>query len=288
MGILDDLKMQYRLGGVAERIIFWNIACFVIPYVLMGILSLFTVQFDFFHWFSLSSNPSDLLWKPWSIITYAFFHAGFLHIFFNLLWFHFAARLFQTFFTQKQLLGVYFLGAIVGGVFFILSFLVFPRFSGLNVPMVGASAAVNAVLIAIAVYAPHMSIRLFFLGNVKLWHIAVCFFILDLIRLSGSNAGGHLSHIGGALFGYIFIKQLQNGNDLTRFFSAFIDWFLAFFKSKKEKPFRKVHRNENPASQTNTNNISQQQIDAILDKISQSGYDSLTKKEKELLFKAGK
>jgi membrane associated rhomboid family serine protease len=288
MGIFDDLKMQYRLGGVAEKLIFWNIGCFVVPFVLMGILSLLTIQFDFIHWFSLSSNPADLLWKPWSIVTYAFFHAGFFHILFNLLWFHFASRLFQTFFTQKQLLGVYILGAILGGVFFILSFMVFPRFSGLQVPMVGASAAVNAVLIAIAVYSPYMPIRLFFLGNVKLWHIAVTFFILDLIRLSGANAGGHLSHIGGALFGYIFIKQLQNGNDLTQKFSEFVDWILQFFQSKKEKPFRKVHRNEKPMRQSNEGQITQQQIDAILDKISQSGYDSLTKQEKELLFKAGK
>lgn len=288
MGILDDLKMQYRLGGVAEKLIFWNIGCFVVPYVLMGLLSLFRLNFDFVHWFSLSSNPADLLWKPWSIVTYAFFHADFFHILFNLLWFHFASRLFQTFFTQKQLLGVYILGAVVGGAFFILSFLIFPRFSGLQVPMVGASAAVNAVLIAIAVYSPYMPIRLFFLGNVKLWHIAVTFFILDLIRLSSANAGGHLSHIGGALFGYIFIKQLQNGNDLTRKLSDLIQVITQFFHSKKEQPFRKVHRNESPVGQTKGSQISQQQIDAILDKISQSGYDSLTKQEKEMLFKAGK
>ena len=288
MSILDDLKMQYRLGGVAEKIIFWNIGCFAIPFVLMGVLSLFNVDFDFTYWFSLSSDPADLLWKPWSILTYAFLHAGFLHIFFNLLWFHFASRLFQTFFTQKQLLGVYILGAIAGGIFFIISFLIFPKFSGFNVPMVGASAAVNAVLIAIAVYAPYTPIRLFFLGNVKLWHIAVGFFVLDLIRLSGTNAGGHLSHIGGALLGYIFIKQLQNGNDLTRNFSSLIEWVLSLFESKKERPFRKVHRNEKPVQKSNHNSISQQQIDAILDKISQSGYESLTKAEKELLFKAGK
>jgi membrane associated rhomboid family serine protease len=238
----------------------------------------------------MSSNPADLLWKPWSLITYAFFHAGFFHILSNLIVFHFSSRLFLTFFTQKQLLGVYIQGAIFGALFFLISYYVFPRFSGLTAPMVGASAAVNAVLFAIAIYAPHMQIRLLLIGNVKLWHIALVFFVLDLIRLSGSNAGGHIAHIGGVFFGYLFISQLKNGNDITKWFSNFIDYMMQLGKPKKQ-PFKKVYKNE-PAPYRTTSKLSkteeQKKIDAILDKISQSGYDSLSKEEKEFLFKAGK
>lgn len=288
MRFFDELKLQYKIGGVPEKLIYWNVALFAIPFVLQGLLSLFNIGFNFSHYVSMSSNPVDLLWKPWSIITYAFFHASFFHILSNLIVLHFSSRLFLTFFTQKQLLGVYLLGAIFGALFFLISYFVFPRFSGINAPMVGASAAVNAILFAIAIYAPQMQIRLLLIGNVKLWHIALVFFILDLIRLSGSNAGGHIAHIGGVFLGYLFIAQLKNGNDVTKWVSTTIDYFANL---GKPKPLRKVYKSENPTTysrSTSNKTSNQKQIDAILDKISQSGYESLTKEEKEFLFKAGK
>uniref|UniRef100_UPI00404941D8 rhomboid family intramembrane serine protease n=1 Tax=Flavobacterium sp. TaxID=239 RepID=UPI00404941D8 len=288
MRFFDELKLQYKIGGVPEKLIYWNVALFAIPYVIQGLLSLFKIGFDFEQFVSMSSNPADLLWKPWSIITYSFFHATFLHILSNLIVLHFSSRLFLTFFTQKQLLGVYLQGAIFGALFFLISYFVFPKFSGMNHPMVGASAAVSAVLFAIAIYAPQMQIRLLLIGNVKLWHIAIVFFVLDLIRLSGTNAGGHIAHIGGVFLGYLFISQLKKGNDVTKWVSATIDYFTNL---GKPKPLRKVYKSENPTTYSRTATTktpNQKQIDAILDKISQSGYDSLTKEEKEFLFKAGK
>ncbi|MEZ4838805.1 rhomboid family intramembrane serine protease [Flavobacterium sp.] len=289
MGIVDEIKQQFRMGGVNEKLIYLNVFLFAVPWILTGVLSLFAIVFNFTHYISLSSNPSDLLWKPWSILTYAFFHADIFHILFNLIVLNFAGRLFLTFFTQKQLLSLYLLGAIFSGFIFIVSYLVFPALIKQNAALIGASGAIMAVLFATTTYAPYMQIRLLLIGTVKLWHIALFYLIIDLISLSFSNVGGHIAHLGGALFGYLYSSQLKNGNDITKPFTSFVDGLVNLFRSRKSTPFKKVHKNQNytrskPASKDKT----QQQIDEILDKISKSGYDSLTKEEKEFLFKAGK
>ncbi len=288
--ILDDLKLQFKSGDVTTKLIFWNIGLFVVPYVLMGILSLLSIQFPFIEYVSLSSDPANLLWKPWSIITYAFFHEGFLHILFNMLMLHFSGRIFITFFTGKQLLSLYLLGSIFAGAIYILCYAIFPSLILITTSLIGASGAVMAILFATASYAPNMQLRLFIFGNVKLWHIALVLIIVDLIQMPQSNTGGHLAHLGGAFFGYIYIRQLKSGNDIGKWLSNLID---SVSGQKKQHKFKKVHRNYAPR-QTSTNSKiitkdkSQQQLDDILDKISRSGYDSLTKDEKEFLFKAGK
>jgi membrane associated rhomboid family serine protease len=289
MNFLEEIKQQYRLGGVTEKLIYWNVALFAIPWILKGILSLFGIPFGFLEYVSLSSNPADLFWKPWSIITYGFFHADIFHILFNLIILNFVGRLFLTFFTQKQLLSLYFMGLIFAGFIYILSYLFFPALANQVVMLIGASGAIMAVLFGVATYSPQMQVRLLLIGNVRLWHIAVVYLVIDLISLSFSNVGGHIAHLGGALFGYLYASQLKNGKDITKGFSSFMDWFITLFQRNTKTPFKKVHKNKtytkpNPPSKDK----SQQQIDEILDKISQSGYDSLTKEEKEFLFKAGK
>lgn len=299
MGIIDDLKMEYRIGGITQRLIFWNVGLFVIPMVVFSILSLFNIELPFLRWdlrgvsdwLSLSSNPADLLWKPWTLITYAFLHAGFLHLFFNMMVLYFSGRLFLTFFTQKQLFGLYILAGIFAGLLYIISYSFIPSLSGIgSTKMVGASAAIMAILVASAVYAPYYQVRLLLIGVVKLWHIALVLIVLDLIQVSAENQGGHLAHLGGALFGFIYIKSLQSGTDMSKGISVIIDFFTNLFKPRKSTPFRKVHRNPNqtvkPAPKVK--DITQKQIDDILDKISKSGYDSLTKEEKDFLFKVGK
>ena len=293
MNILDDLKLQYKIGGISQQIIYWNVALFVIPYVLFAVLALFSVNIDFLKYVSLSSNPADLLWKPWSIITYAFFHSGFLHLLFNMLVLNFSSRLFLTYFTQKQFLNLYFVGSIFAGIIYICCYFLFPSLAHLNVSLVGASGAIMGILFAAAAYSPFMEVRLLLIGNVKLWHIAFFLIIIDLIQLPLENTGGHLAHLGGALFGYLYIKQLQRGNDLGSWFSNTIDAVVTAFGKQKATPFKRVHRNYAPKPEITVSKIvskdkAQQQIDEILDKISQSGYDSLTKEEKEFLFKAGK
>ncbi|MDZ4330021.1 MAG: rhomboid family intramembrane serine protease, partial [Flavobacterium sp.] len=281
MNIIDDLKLQYKIGGIVTRLIFWNAALFVLPWLLFALLSLLGINIDYIHYVSLSSNPAHLLWKPWSLLSYAFFHSGIMHIIFNMIVLNFAGRLFMTYFTSKQLLGLYVLSAIFAGISYILVFYVL----NINAPIVGASAAIMAILVATTTYHPLMDLRLLIIGNVKLWHITAVIVIVDLMQLRSENMGGHISHLSGAFFGFIFIKLLQNGTDLSTVVTRIIDFFANLFKKNTSTPFKKVHKNyskplEKSVSKIVTKDKSQQQIDEILDKISQSGYDSLTKEEK--------
>lgn len=289
MSLLKDFKQQYILGGVTEKLIYWNVILFAVPWILTGILALFGIKFGFVEYISLSSNPSDLLWKPWTIISYAFFHADFFHILFNLIILNFVSRLFMTYFTQKQLLSLYLLGAIFAGFVYIASYLIFPALIRQEAILIGASGAVMTILFAVAAFNPYMEIRLLLIGRIKLWHIAVFYLVVDLISLSSSNVGGHIAHLGGALFGYLYSSQIKNGTDITKTFTGFMDYIVNLFSGSKKTSFKKVHKNNTyTVPKTKPKDQSQQKIDAILDKISKSGYDSLTKEEKEFLFKAGK
>ena len=295
--IIDDLKLQYNIGGVANKLIYWNVGLFAIPYLLNGIFGLMQINKNAFDFISLASNPAEILWKPWSLITYGFFHFGFFHIFFNMLILNFSSRLFLTYFTSKQLLSLYFSGLLFSGIIYIICYYLFPSLSNLHVTLIGASGTIMAIFFAVATFNPLMEIRLMFIGNVKIWHIAFVYLILDLIQLPLENTGGHIAHLGGALFGYIFVKQIQSGTDITSWFTAILDYFSNVFSSNKNS-FKKIHRNPKPVNNNNssskvaatiiTKDKKQQQIDEILDKISKSGYDSLSSSEKEFLFTAGK
>lgn len=286
MSIWEDVKMQYRLGGITQKIIYWNVALFAIPFAIKGILFLFQISFPFETWFALSSNPLELIWRPWSLLTYGFFHAGFFHLLFNLLVFHFAAQIFTTYFTQKQLLNHYLVSILFAGAFYLISYQIFPALSNHQSLMVGASGAVMSVLIAVAVFQPMMQVRLLLIGTVKLWQIALVLFLLDLMKLASDNTGGHLTHLGGTLYGYWFASQIKNGTDINAWFGKLMDGILNFsWKKSNQKNHLKTIKN-NKVSSSSKPNINQQQakIDAILDKISKSGYDSLSKEEKEFLF----
>ena len=281
--ILDDLKFQYRIGGIANKMIYWNVGFFLLSIIFFYQFK--SGAFDFPNWLAVSSDPTTVLIKPWTLLTYAFFHYGFLHLFFNMMVLNFSSRLFLTFFTQKQYLGLYILSAIFAGLCFVTSFYLLHQTSS----MVGASAAIMALLVATTTYQPLMEIRLLLIGNVKLWHITAVLLLLDLLQIQMENTGGHIAHLSGAFFGYIYIKLLQNGTDLSRIVNAVID----LFTQKKATPFKRVHVNpKKPAIKRESKIVlkdkTQQQLDDILDKISQSGYESLTAEEKEFLFKAGK
>jgi membrane associated rhomboid family serine protease len=287
MNILDDLKLQYKTGGMVQKLIFWNIGLFLVFTLLDVVLKFSKIDFNYFDVVALSSDINTFLVKPWTIITFNFFHAGIFHLIFNLLILHFSGRLFNTYFTDKQLFGVYVLGGIFSGITFVLSYF----FIGKAGLLVGASGAIMAILIATTTYAPFMLLRIPLIGIVKLWHVAFVILFIDLIQLPLENTGGHLAHLGGALFGFIYIKILQSGTDLTKPLSMFLDAIVNIFKPRTKTPFKKVHRNTTKNvvnSSTSKKDFTQKQIDDILDKISKSGYDSLTKEEKEFLFKAGK
>jgi membrane associated rhomboid family serine protease len=285
--IIDDLKMQYKFGGMAQRLIYWNIACFLVSLVFFYQFKVGV--FDFPNWIALSSEPLVFITKPWTLLTYSFFHDGFGHIFFNMLVLNFSSSLFLTFFNQKQLLGLYVLSAIFAGIAFVLGYYLL----NLSASIVGASGAIMAILVAATTYSPLMNVRLLLIGNVKLWHITLVILVIDLMQIRLDNSGGHIAHLAGAFFGFIYIKLLENGTDLSKIVSTILDFFVNLFSKSPSTPFKKVHKNykrptAKPTSKIVTKDKTQQQIDEILDKISRSGYDCLTKEEKEFLFKAGK
>lgn len=287
MGIWDELKMQYKMGGFEQKVIYWNVGLF-----LVSIVAFYRFKFGFFDfpsWIALSSDWNVAIRNPWTLLTYSFFHAGFFHLLFNMMVLNFSGRLFLTFFNQKQFLGLYLLSAIFAGIVFVGGY----YFLGQNASIVGASGAIMAILVATTTYSPQMNLRLLLIGNVKLWQFTAVIVILDLLYIFAENTGGHIAHLAGAFFGFVYVKLLQNGTDLSTGVSIIFDKVANIGSPKKPAPFKKVHRNNGAKAIKNTSKIvtkdkTQQQIDEILDKISRSGYDSLTATEKEFLFKAGK
>ena len=286
MNIIEDIKNQYRTGGIVQKLIFWNIGLYLLSLIFFYNFSF--GNFNFPSWLALYSNFDDFIFSPWTLFSYMFLHAGFLHLLFNMMVLHFSGRLFETYFTQKQLFGLYILGGIFSGIAFLVLFLLIGKSSVL----VGASGAIMALLIATATYAPFMQIRLMLIGVVKLWQVAFVIVLLDLIQLPLDNSGGHLAHLAGALFGFIYIKMLNSGTDVSKIISSIQEFFENILKPKKKTPFKKVHKNKAYSNSTSftkkEKSMDQKKIDDILDRISQSGYDSLTKEEKEFLFKVGK
>jgi len=286
MNIIEDIKSQYRTGGIVQKLIFWNIGLYLLSLIFFYNFSF--GNFNFPSWLALYSNFDDFIFSPWTLFSYMFLHAGFLHLLFNMMVLHFSGRLFETYFTQKQLFGLYILGGIFSGIAFLVSFLLIGKTSVL----VGASGAIMALLIATATYAPFMQIRLMLIGVVKLWQVAFVIVLLDLIQLPLDNSGGHLAHLAGALFGFLYIKMLNSGTDVSKIISSIQEFIENILKPKKKTPFKKVHKNKANSGSTSftkkEKSMDQKKIDDILDRISQSGYDSLTKEEKEFLFKVGK
>lgn len=280
--IIDDLKYSYKSGGIAQKIIYWNVGIGLVVLILDAFFSTFSAQV--LSWLVLNSNLSILAFKPWTILTYSFIHAGVIHLLFNMIMLFFVNRLFSTFFSEKQFLTLYVFGALLGGIFFVIG----SQFMTTGTVLVGASAATIAPLVGMAVHAPMMQVRLALIGNVKMWHIAVFIIVLDIIQLNTSNVGGHLAHLGGAAMGYLYIKLLEKGYDLSSIF----DRISNLFKRSQGTKFKKVYVNRNVGNREdevgNEGETRQKKIDSILDKISKSGYESLTKDEKDFLFRAGK
>lgn len=283
MSIINDIKRRYNTGNIVEKLIYINVGLFITTMLISVFQGLYKGELNFImEWFSLNDELNALLRKPWSILSYGFLHGGFLHILLNMIVLYFIGNLFIDYFTQKQLLNFYILGTIFGGILFLFSQNYFPLFEGKSTILVGASAGISAIFIGLATYMPNYSIQLRFIGYVKLWHLAAFWIGLDILGLAGGNAGGHFAHLGGALFGFLYVRKASN-TEISLFDSLF-----SLFK-KKKKPLRTVYKsNSRKKNKTTKKDVTQDQIDAILDKISKSGYDTLTKKEKEFLFKQGK
>ncbi|MDX1363084.1 rhomboid family intramembrane serine protease [Arenibacter latericius] len=287
----QNISYYYNRLSIAEKLIVFNVAVFIVG-GLINLLFALPVNNGVDRWFRIPKDFFDFLTQPWSLITYSFFHSGIGHIFWNMIMLYFAGRIFLNLFDKKRFINVYFLGVIFGGMIFLLSYNIFPALIGQNTSLIGASAGVTAVLIFICTYLPNQEVRVIFF-NIKLWHIGVLVVLMDLIQISlGNNIGGGLAHIGGAALGYYYASQLPKGNDIGSWFSNLLDSFRNMFKGKEKKASMKtVYRRESKSSKTTRSydkESRQRKIDAILDKISKSGYESLSKAEKDFLFKAGK
>ena len=284
----QDLVYKFKTLNIANKLIVINIGVFLLFFIASF---LFNTSSDLLmQWFVLPEGPIEVLKQPWSILTYSFLHGGFMHILFNMIWLNFFSKFVLNLFSEKRFLTIYLLGALYGGLLFVTAYNVFPVFVSKAGYLLGASASVSALMVFAATYSPNISFR-FFMVTIKLWQLAVGLFLLDLFRLgSGTNPGGMLSHIGGGVFGYLYAVQLAKGNDIGLWFEKIVAGVANLFKTRKSTPFRKVHKT--PKNTTNkkatvVKDDRQIKIDGILDKIGKSGYDSLTKQEKDFLFKAG-
>jgi len=291
MSLLEDVKYKFARFNVFEKIIAVNTVIFIGTWLFRKIA--FSKTSTVLNWFELPRDFSDAIFQPWSVFTYGFLHYDFWHLFFNMLVLYVVARMFLNLLSPKLALNVYFLGIIFGALFFLLGNTLFGSSFLKSVgPLIGASAGVRAVLIFLCAYLPQTELRIIKF-NVKLWYIGVAFVVIDIIGLFGTNAGGNVAHLGGAFLGYLYATQLQKGTDIGKGFEKFMDSITALFKPKSRSKLKTVHKSKkdnlagHSKKEFNEYNT-QKQVDMILDKISKSGYESLTKAEKEFLFKAGK
>ena len=289
MTFKEQFNIRIQQLNSAEKLILINVVCFVLPMLIKTVLFLFNISStNFFNWFELSASWIDLSTKPWSIITYSFLHSGFFHLFWNMYLLFFSSKLFLNLFPSNTFFNVYFLGVVVGGITFILSYTFFPAFQNSSPVMIGASAGVMAVFIFMSTYSPDLEIRLI-LFNVKLRYLGIAFLLLDIVQIPYGNAGGHLAHLGGAILGFYYVKQLKNGKDIGKPFKNFIDKIINIFRKKpKMRTVYKKEKSQKINKKVSNAGEKQKRIDRILDKISISGYESLTQAEKDFLFKVGK
>jgi len=277
LNILNDIKYAFNKANITEKIIYINVFLFLITVLLNKYV---------IEWFALPSNLDSFLYKPWTLISYAFIHQNLFHILSNLLVLYYIGNLFLNFHTQKQFLNFYFLGGIFGGIVFLSYYYFIDKTVAL--PLAGASAAVTTIFIAIATKIPRYAIQLRFIGSVELWVLAAIWVVLSILQLANPDKGSAIAHLSGAIFGYMYATQLNKGNDIGKWFEAMVNYFSNLFKPKKKSPFKAVYKTKKRTSTKDVSKTRQRKIDDILDKISKSGYESLSKEEKDFLFRAGK
>ena len=299
--IYDEIKQSFKEGSYLTKLIYINLGVFV----LLGLNYAFvrltggSAESDFYlgKWLVLPSYVPELLHKPWTLISYMFVHeltyrGGFFHIFFNILVLYWFGKIFLVYLDQKKLLSIYLMGGIVGGLMYVAAFNLIPSFEmqALLSTNRGASGAIMAIVFAISFFKPDYEVFMLFIGRVKLKYIAIGYILIDLLGLGSDNAGGHFAHLGGALYGFLYISQYKKGRTIMKGFDKILDGLFTLFKPRSKKRF-KVSYNKPPVNDLEYNAYKvqkQEEIDKILDKISKFGYDSLSGKEKEILFKQGK
>jgi len=290
--IAGEIKRTFKEGSVLTRLIYLNIGVFLVLKIVGVFFYLAGQDFQLFQWLAVPSVTEVLVQRPWTPISYMFLHTGFIHLLFNMLGLFWFGQLFLYHFEGNKLLSVYLLGGIVGAAFYILAYNLFPVFNSVYGLLLGASASLFAILVAIAVYDPNREIHLFFIGRFPLKYVAAFYLLLSVIGISSTNPGGNIAHLGGAFWGWFYISQLRKGKDMGAGLVTFLNkagtYLPGLFKpkSRMKVSYKKPPRDDREYNRQK--NVQQDEVNRILDKIGKSGYDSLTKQEKEILFKQGK
>lgn len=301
---LNELKSFFRRKDILSRLILINVVVFTLINVVSLFLYLLNIDQNFVqtngvnrltYYLSLPSDILSFLLRPWSIITYMFVQEGVFHLFFNMIILYVGGQIFNRFIGANKLLSVYMISGMIGAILYMLTFNIFPTFGSVvnSSFAIGSSAAVLGVFVAAATFVPNLEMNVILLGNVKLKYIAILFIVLDILNIRNGNAGGHIAHIGGAIYGYFYINQLKKNIDYSLLFNKYWQHILHVFQKKgQESPFQNVHRNhKKPITDDEylkNKNKDQAEVNAILEKIKKSGYESLTTNEKQKLFKASK
>ncbi|UII27425.1 rhomboid family intramembrane serine protease [Fulvivirga maritima] len=297
-GFLDEFKNAFNRPNYSHvQLIIINVVMFVLIGLLNVIMNLAQTHVELISFIALPANVDVFITRPWTILTYMFTHVGIWHILMNMLILYWFGRILINFLGSDKLIASYVLGGLGGGVLYMLAYNLIPYFAqAVNVSILfGASAGVLAVVAAAATLVPNYTVALLFIGPVKIKYIALFYVVLSFLQSTGSNAGGEIAHLGGALVGFIYIKQIQKGTDLGNWVIRIMYFFKRLFTSspnikvsyKRTKQSRKSKAHTSTASSpVHSKKSDQAEIDAILDKISEKGYESLSKEEKQKLFNA--
>ena len=292
--IIEDIKLKIKSGNPITRLIIINVAVFLIISLLRILLFLTGGSISTFVNFvidniSLPLSLQGIIHKPWTLIAYMFTHIEIFHILWNLITLYWFGQILSDYTSPKKIIPLYLMGGVAGALITILLFSVVPVFQPyLDSPMVGASAGITAIIIAAATLVPNYRINLMFIGSIKLIYVALFVLFIDVLSVASyNNIGGNIAHLGGALMGYVFILQYKKGRDWTLWINRFLDWIKNLFKITPKSKMKVAYKRGVSDEAYNYNKkVTQEQIDIILDKISRSGYESLSKAEKEILFKA--
>ena len=282
MRLVNKIKNEFLNANILYKLIYINVAIYLILEITKVIINIFLIDINFNNDKFLLSDTKQLISQPWSLLTYIFFHDNIFHLLFTTIWLHFGGKLFLQYFSERQFITTYFLGGISGGLLYIISIKYLPSIELLHRnnelgPLIGSSGAVLAILIATTTHIPNYNLKIPLMGLIKIKYIAYFLLLSSILGIDGSNGGGNLAHIGGAIFGFLYIKLQTNTKRSKTNNKSFIKYLINIFTSLNTNKSVKENKKNN-----------QKAIDIVLEKISKSGYNSLNKDEKDLLFKASK
>lgn len=295
---IDDLKHQFKHGGTGIKLLFVNIFIFILinVFIVFGRLMGSSAEASTYGFvtsiFTLDTNLGQFIRHPWGLFTSIFAHYSILHLLFNMIFLYFSSKIFVQMFDEKRLFPTYLLGGLFGGVFEILAHLLFPALQTTNQVVVGASGSIMAIFFAIAFFKPQMKVNLFGLLPVRVIFVALAFLLIDFLNLGSSDGTAHFAHLGGALLGVISVQNLYSSGNIITKTQALLNALTQLFKGRNKTKL-KVKKGGNVRFETDEEfnarkKMKQEEIDRILDKISKSGYESLSKKEKDYLFNQSK